>query len=178
MSAANPTTRRRGPVLVGAVVITAVAALIWFPREPDWGFETEVGVAHASATFTESRVDSYVIDVERICFCFDGWAARIRVEDGRITRLIELEYPSGLRGAGPVVAGVSWDRVPREYRWVESWGLVEPALAEVLTYAGDGDTGGFSYDHATGVPRTFHFDRDVNTTDDELTIRWSRFRVH
>ena len=179
MTAGAPlTTSERdasSPWLVVLVVVASVAGLFWYLGGREWGYETEVGVARASEGFAESGVDSYVIDVERICFCFDGWAARIRVEDGTITRLTELEYPSGVRGGRPVVAGVSWDRVPRDYRWIEAWGPVDRALVEVLARA-DGDEGGFSFDRDTGVPRTFHLDRNVNVTDDELTVRWSRFR--
>jgi hypothetical protein len=180
MTAGSPlTTSERdalSPWLVVLVVVASVAGLFWYLGSREWGYETEVGVARAGQRFAESGVDSYVIDVERICFCFDGWAARIRVEDGTITRLTELEYPSGVRGGGRVVAGVSWDRVPRDYRWIESWGPVDRAFAEVLAHAGDGDTGGFSFDRDTGLPRTFQVDGDGNTTDDELTVRWSRFR--
>jgi hypothetical protein len=159
-------------IVVAGIVCTAfVVMAITDSTQP---FETRAAARRAQLRFAAAGVDSYEVDVERFC-CFDSGAFHIVVRNGAITEVSELRSVGNALIGGPYFQVRTWDHVPRRASWVKSWGRIDRAFVSIGSEAG-ADVVEVSFDHMTGVPHRYYRDWDTNSTDDYLTVLWSKFR--
>jgi hypothetical protein len=159
-------------ILLAGLAVMAIALEV---RPSHTHRDVQIEARVAEAAFAAQHVDSYEIQVARVCFCSGAQAVRLTVEDGRIVRATELRSTSDLRGVPPLEAFESWDHLPKRAAWAKSWGRLDRAFGTIRAYAKGGDVVEAEFDATTGVPRSFRYDGSRNAYDDELTVEWSNF---
>ena len=173
-----------------AVVVVAATVILVMLSEVSDRMATLHRIDQARELFQEYGVDSYTVDIERSCFCDTNFLTfTLTVKDGKVTHV-------AVRGLADRHQGVEdtaeWDRVPKQYDWLDEWGPIDHGLATAAaTVAGDESVEGpfamyisegdhelvtkFSFNPRTGVPRSYS-SYISNTYDSQVSFRWSNFR--
>lgn len=164
--------------MVACLVVAGLAAL-W----PAWASADTADDARAAAErFARTGVETYVVDVERSCFCalVDGARVlRVFVTDGRITRVQGWTDPMRDPGASAESATVVFDtdRIPPEQRWVRHYVPLPRAYRTIDADSGRYDEARATFARRSGWPRSFRADPIAEAVDDEFTITWRHVPV-
>lgn len=123
------------------------------------GFEDIRTLQEAQQQWETSGIDDYGVDVERLCFCPPPLRFKIVVENGIITKAVDLESGDTLGG------NFQANTIDEHFEWLRKAIDREPETLEM------------QFDPAYGFPAFINYDQSSHIADEEFTLKLSNFEV-